>query len=137
MFDIKVIECFTFLRLLFNAYFIYHNPNTIATTAPIIPSKGAAVKVVPKYLVGTTFCTDGVPGSIVIVNVPKPNMIGIPIKFQAIFNCLNNGLAKGTITKTTTNRLMPPYVKIAVIKKIATNIEYGLFVPTLLMIFQR
>lgn len=45
---------------------------TIAAIEVTIPMRGAAVRVVPKAVEGTTLCNEGAPGNIVIVNVDVP-----------------------------------------------------------------
>lgn len=67
-------------------------------------SNGAAVKVVPNDVVGTAFCTEGVPGNRLIVNVPIPKKSGIINSDQSKFIFLKIGRDNGTNANITTNK---------------------------------
>lgn len=95
-----------------------------------IPIAGAAVKVVPNAVEGTTLCKEGAPGNMVIVNVEVPPNTGMVTNFHERLSCLKIGFAIGINAKIITNTLIPPYVRMADIINSATNALYGFLVPT-------
>ena len=76
--------------------------------AATIPRPGAAKGVVPKNGIGIAFCSAGVPGSAVIVNVEVPSTIVAGISRRGMSAARNSAWAIGTRTKNATNRLTPP-----------------------------
>jgi hypothetical protein len=74
----------------------------------INPSPGAANESVPKKGLGIEFCTDGVPGKAVIVNVKAPKAIAPGSKLIEIWARSKRDLPIGYIMKATTNKEIPP-----------------------------
>ena len=77
-------------------------------TLEIIPSAGAAIAVVPRYVVGIKFVRDGVAGREVIARDPAPpmmaankNLLGRPASFVMTRPI-------GPTVNTTTKALIPP-----------------------------
>ena len=73
-----------------------------------MPRPGAANGVVPKNGIGIVFCTAGVPGSAVMVNVEVPSEIVAGISRSGMAAARNSVCAIGTMTKKATIRLTPP-----------------------------